>query len=338
MLRRLRDASNIFREQVTTTLKAIEAQWQGPEAETADSERLRRELQEFIPSRREEFSARKGAFREFLRKTVPEKIETLVEQASSSALEEMRRKSRKFHDMHWLTLRAAVRRGGAFWGASHIDLPHDYSLMYDGQIAPIWGQQVIKLVRERTKDLGDDYVALIQEVVEWAEQHGARSQKRVLEALRDQIKADAKTLAGVGKEATDDLRQRVRDQLLKAISSPIQRRCQKFVDEGADVGRGVKNRIIGLFDDLLPEVIQVAKGPTMRVLNDNYEDVQIEIREQLKKNPDPLKTAEDAILTGHQEAERRSMAQKRKRVLEQLEGVFAAHNQNQSQLGVEAGA
>jgi hypothetical protein len=324
MLRRLRAASNLFREQVSTTLKAIEAQWQDHDAETAEGERLRRELQEFIPTRREEFSARKGAFREFLKRTVSEKIEGLVEQASSSALEEMRRKSRKFQDMHWATLRAAVRRGGTFFGAYHIDLPRDYSLMYDGQIAPIWGQQVIKIVRERTKELGDDYVALIQEVVEWSEQHGAKSQKRVLEALRDQIKADAKTLAGVGKEATDELRQRVRDQLLKSISTPIQRRCQKFVDEGFDVNPGVKRRIIALFDELLPMVVQVAKVPTLKVLNENYEDVQIEIREQLKKNPDPLKTAEDAILMGHHEAERRSMAQKRKRVLEQLGIVFSA--------------
>ncbi len=214
-----------------------------------------------------------------------------MEQASSSALEEMRRRSRKFQDMHWATLRAAVRKGGTFIGAHHIDLPRDYSLMYDGQIAPIWGKQVIKIVRERTKELGDEYVALIEEVVEWAEENGPRSQKRVLETLRDQIKADAKTLAGVGKEATDELRQRVRDQLLKTISGPIQRRCQKFVDEGHDVGRGVKSRIIDLFDDLLPIVVQVAKAPTLKVLNENYEDVQIETREQLKNNPDPLKAA-----------------------------------------------
>jgi hypothetical protein len=324
MLRRLREMSNLFREQVTTTLRIIEAQWQDPEAATVDGERIRRELQEFIPTRREEFSARKGAFREFLKKGVPEKIETLVEQASGSALEEMRRNSRKFHGMHWATLRASVRKGGTFNGAHHIDLPRDYSLMYDGQIAPIWGQQVIKMVRHRTKELGEDYVALIEEIVTWAEQHGARSQKRVLEALRDQIKSDAKALASVGKEATDELRQRVRDQLLRTIAAPIQKRCQKFVDEGEDVGRGVKHRILDLFDELLPTVVLVAKAPALKVLNENYEDVQIEIREQLKKNADPLKTAEDAILTGHQEAERRSMAQRRRQVLERLQLVLAA--------------
>jgi hypothetical protein len=324
MRRRLREASSLFREQVTTTLRAIEAQWQDPEAETADSDRIRRELQGFIPTRREEFSARKGAFREFLKEGVPEKIEMLVEQASSSALEEMRRKSRKFQDMHWATLRAAVKKGGTFDGAHHIDLPHDYSLMFDGQVAPIWGQQIIRIVRARTKELGEDYVALIEEVVRWAEQQGARRQKRLLEALRDQVQADAKALASVGKEATDELRQRVRDQLLNAICKPIQRRCQKFVDEGQNAGRGVKNRILDLFEELLPMVVGVAKTPTLKVLNENYEDVHVEIREQLRKNPDPLKAAEDAILTGHQEAERRSMAQRRKQVLETLESVLKA--------------
>lgn len=324
MLRRLREVSNLFREQVTTTLRTIEAQWQDTDGASIEGERIRRELQEFIPTRREEFSARKGAFREFLKKSVPEKIESLVEQASASALEEMRRNSRKFHDMHWATLRASVRKGGTFNGAHHIDLPRDYSLMYDGQIAPIWGQQVIRIVRHRTKELGEDYVALIEEIVAWAEQHGARSQKRVLEALRDQIKADAKALANVGKEAADELRQRVRDQLLRTISTPIQKRCQKFVDDGEDVGRGVKHRILDLFDELLPTVVAVAKAPALKVLNQNYEDVQIEIREQLKKNSDPLKTAEEAILTRHEEAERRSMAQRRKQVLERLGSIVAA--------------
>jgi hypothetical protein len=335
MLRRLSDASNLLREQITTTLRAIEAQWQDPDTETAESERLRRGLQEFIPKHREEFIARKGAFREFLKKTVPEKIEALVEQASSSALEEMRRNSRKFQGMAWNTLRAAVRNGGTFVGAHHIDLPRDYSLMYDGQIAPIWGQQIIKIVRERTKELGEDHVALIQEVVEWAEDNGARSQKRVLETLREQVKADAKTLAGVGKEATDDLRQRVRNQLLKVISAPIQRRCQKFVADGQHDGRGVKGRIIDLFQDLLPMVVEVAKTPTLKVLTENYTDVQIEIRDQLNKNPDPLRAAQDAILVGHQEAERRSMAQKRKRVLEQLGCVFSGFGRQSDRVDTE---
>jgi hypothetical protein len=337
MARRLREVSSLFREQVTTTLRAIEAQWQDPEAETAETERIRRELQGFIPTRREEFSARKGAFREFLKEGVPEKIGTLVEQAGSNALEEMRRKSRKFQDMHWNTLRASVRKGGTFIGAHHIDLPRDYSLMFDGQIAPIWGQQVIRIVRARTKELGEDYVALIEEVVKWAEQQGARSQKRVLEALRDQVQADAKALANVGKEATDELRQRVRDQLLNAISKPIQRRCQKFVDEGQDVGRGVKSRILDLFDELLPVIVDVAKTPTLKVLNENYEDVQVEIREQLRKNPDPLKAAEDAILTGHHETERRSMAQRRKQVLEALDAVLKASILSHAPIGARVG-
>jgi GTP-binding protein EngB required for normal cell division len=324
VFRRIAEASGSFRQQVNTTLKAIEARWLSPELETAESNELRRALQEFIPTRRDEFTSRKGAFREFLRQTVPEKIEGLVEQASASALEDMRRKSRSYRDIHWATLRAAVRRGGTFIGAKHVDLPRDFSLIYDGQVAPIWGQQVIKLVRERTRELGEDYVALIEEVVQWSGEQGARSQKRVLEALRDQVKADSRVLAGVGKDATDELRQRVREQLLKAVTQPIQRRCRKFVDDGEDRGRGVQQRILDLFDELVPEIVRVAKGPTLKVLNENYQDVEAEIRDQLKKNPDPLKTAEEAILEGHEEIERRSVAQKRKHALELLTAAFAA--------------
>ena len=86
----------------------------------------------------------------------------------------------------------------------------------------------------------------------------------------------------------------------------------------------MKGRILHLFDELLPFVVEVAKTPTLKVLTENYMDVQIEIREQLRKNPDPLKTAEDAILVGHEEAERQIIAQRRKEILERLGAVFDA--------------
>jgi len=105
---------------------------------------------------------------------------------------------------------------------------------------------------------------------------------------------------------------------LKAISGPIQKRCMKFIDEGRNIGPGVKRRILHFFGDLVPLVVGAAKPPTSRVLKDSFSTVELEIREHLGKYPDPLDSAEHAILKTHNESETRSMAQRRGRILDQL--------------------
>jgi hypothetical protein len=315
---RVMEATADLRHSLTTLLNTLEAQWQGDATESREAERIRGALQQFLPNLNRELYARQGKFHEFLKEGVPAKLDSLVESASSAAEKDMTRYLWKLEDAHWATLRATVSRGGAFIGKRHIDLPRDFSLLYDGQVAPIWGENVIKLVRERTSRLGADYVDLVEEVVAWAEKQGAKNQAKALATLRDQIRADAKALATVGKEGADELRQRVKDRLLKAISGPIQKRCMKFVEEGRHIGPGVKRRILDFFGDLVPLVIGAAKPPTSRVLKDSFSTVELEIREHFDKYPDPLRSAEQAIIKNHNESEARSMAQRRGRVLEDL--------------------
>jgi hypothetical protein len=318
---RLMEATADLRHGLGTLLKSLEAQWQNDATESRETERIRGELQQFLPKLTHELVARKAKFHEFLKEGIPAKLDSLVESASYAADKDMTRYLGRLEDAHWATLRATVSRGGAFVGSRHIDLPRDFSLLYDGQVAPIWGENVIKLVRERTSSLGADYVHLVEQVVVWAEKQGARNQAKVIAALRDQIRADAKALATVGKEGADELRQRVKDKLLKAISGPIQKRCMKFVEEGKHVGPGVKRRILEFFGDLVPLVIGAAKPPTSRVLKDSFSTVELEIREHFEKYPDPLRSAEQAIIKTHSESEARSIAQRRGRVLAELKAV-----------------
>jgi hypothetical protein len=316
---RLMEATADFRDAVSSLLCRLEVQWQDEDVEGRETERLRGGLQEFLPSLQRELYSRQGKFHEFLKEGVPNKIEDLIVSAGLASEKDMRRYLSNLEDAHWATLRATVTWGGAFIGKRHIDLPRDFALLYDGQIAPIWGEHVIKLVRQRTSQLAADYVELVEPIVEWAQQHGARNQAKVIVALRDQIRADAKSLAAVGKEGAEELRQQVKEKLLQAISGPIQRRCKKFVDEGHHIGPGVKRRILDFFGDLVPMVAEAAHKPALRVLKESFSMVEAEIRVHLEKYPDPLKSAEQSILKTHTDSEKRSMAQRRSRVLKDVE-------------------
>lgn len=316
---RLMEATTDFRDSLTSLLRSLEAQWQDEDVESKETERLRGGLQEFLPSLQRELYSRQGKFHEFLKEGVPAKIDDLVNSAGLASERDMRRYLSNLEDAHWATLKATVTWGGAFVGKRHIDLPRDFSLLYDGQVAPIWGEHVIKLVRQRTSQLATDYVDLVEPIVEWAQQHGARNQAKVIAALRDQIRADAKSLAAVGREGADELRQRVKEKLLNSIRGPIQRRCAKFVNDGRHIGPGVKRRILDFFGDLVPMVVEVSRPPTLRVLKESFSTVEDEIRTHLDKYPDPLKSAEQSILKVHTDSERRSMAQRRSRVLQDLQ-------------------
>jgi hypothetical protein len=324
LYRRLMEATTDFRDGVSSLLRTLEAQWQDEDVEGKETERLRGGLQEFLPSLQRELYSRQGKFHEFLKEGIPNKIEDLVGSAGLASEKDMRRYLSNLADAHWATLKATVTWGGAFIGKRHIDLPRDFALLYDGQIAPIWGEHVIKLVRQRTSQLATDYVELVEPIVEWAEQHGARNQAKVIVALRDQIRADAKSLAAVGKEGADELRQRVKEKLLHSISGPIQRRCKKFVDEGRHIGPGVKRRILDFFGDLVPMVAEAACQPTLRVLKESFSMVEAEIRIHFDEYPDPLKSAEQSIIKTHTDSEKRSMAQRRSRVLKDLQ--YAANS------------
>jgi hypothetical protein len=315
---RLLEVSADFRNSVRLLLRSLEAQWQEETVESRDTERIRGSLQEFLPPLQRELYARQGKFHEFLKEGVPSKIEALVGSAGVAADKDMRRYLEKLEDAHWATLKATVSRGGAFIGSRHIDLPRDFSLLYDGQIAPIWGEHVIRMVRKRTSELATDYVELVEQAFDWAENNGARNQAKAIAALRDQIRADAKALAAVGKEGAEELRQQVKEKLLRAIGLPIQRRCTKFVEDGKHIGPGVKRRILEFFGDLVPMIVDATRKPTLGVLTNSFSVVELEIREHFDKYPDPLQTVEQVIVKTHSDAERRSIAQRRGRILQLL--------------------
>ncbi|MCC7066749.1 MAG: hypothetical protein IT456_28395 [Planctomycetes bacterium] len=189
----------------------------------------------------------------------------------------------------------------------------------------IWSKHILASLRKRTAALGADYVALVGEVVGWAKGQHARVTPRLVEALHDNLAAQTKDLASIGKEAVDELKKKVREQLYDKLVERVRRRCEAFVKEKKHENTGAKQRILDLFHgELANAVADIAQPIATKVLIDNYRGVQEEILERFRGYKNPLEAARDSIVTSHEDSVRRSDAKRRRKVFEEADAILAA--------------
>jgi GTP-binding protein EngB required for normal cell division len=323
--RRVEEHYNTLIEGVGSSIRLVEAQWRDENRRTEEMEDLRRDLEAFIRPLRRQFDTLQGQYREFLRATVPSRIGDLVKSAKEKARNQIQRYlNNKLGRAHWGTLRASVRRGGRFSGATEIDIQRDFALKFEEPIAETWGTEILKDIRKRTNEYATGCLSLVDQVVEWAQGQGARVQQKVVEAQRDAIRADADRLKTVGREMIKEVRDKNATLLINTIDGPIRRRCKGFVDADRDVGSGVKGRMLKLYEDLADEVTDAAEKPAVRILNGLFKEVEAEILGAFEEHRDPLQSISEAIVTSQQNYLERSDAQKRKRILEDASAVLAS--------------
>lgn len=317
---------------VMNDLKMIQASWQEDSRAAEEAGRLSIALEVVLAEKQKEYRDRAVSFREFLKETVQAKINALVLEAREVAEKEVQVYLRSLHYAHWATLRAAVRRGGTFFGSRHINLPDDITGFFQEPMAAVWGQKLLRDIRRRTGEFADDIEQLVKELCEWAaQQDGVRTQKKLLDTQQERVQSLAAQMKEVGKEAVDELRETVKNELAKTIRDPIKLACEKFVKRGDDIGPGVKNRVLSLFNTLASEATIAAKEPAVRILCEKAKLVQKDIQDAYKKGGDPLQETADLIVEKHESRIRRSDAQRRTAVLEETAAIIASFPMTEEQ-------
>lgn len=300
-------------------LVRIEERWRDIGLQTEETRQLRRDLEVRLRPLEQSLANRKGAFRAFLRDTVPSKIEAAVGRASDDARRSIQRLVGKYEAYHWATLRATVRRDGQFKGSRTVDLPSELGQRFEEPVAVIWSKEILTELRKKTRELGEDYVALQAELIEWARSQGTRVRMKTVESLHEELREDVKQLAQVGKEAIDELREEVKDKLGQQLPTVIGRCCRRFVEQRLDVGPGVRRRILDMLrDELTDAVVEAARKKATEILTRSYTEVCEQIQGVLKKLPDPLASAADAIAVAHEKATEK---EHEKQVAEVTEGL-----------------
>ena len=117
------EAIRAFTDQVVAWAELIRVEWASGSHTKQEVDQLAADLQKMMAPLGKEFLVRQGQFREFLKRTMPERIRVLVGKAKESARAEIARYLRGLEDAHWSTLRAAVRREGTFYGQARDQPP-----------------------------------------------------------------------------------------------------------------------------------------------------------------------------------------------------------------------
>lgn len=320
---RLKEVGDDFFQRAVATVNVIQASWLEDNRASEETDKLKLDLDKFINPLREEFKVREGAFRECFRETLPTKIRALVQTANEKSTTAIDNYLSSLRNTYWSTLRAAVRRGGAFDGSRKIDLPNDLAVEIDEPIAEVWGRSILKEIRKKTTEFANDCVSFVDQVVDWAKNQGGRVKKELVEALQAEINAGAKRLETVGKDMVNDLRKRVNQTLILQIEVPIRLECNRFVENGNAIGPGVKCRMIELFTSLARNVTAASVPIAIDILTSEFRKVEEEILSVFEQHKDPLKSASEAIVASHELITKRSNAQRRKGVLAEAEAVMA---------------
>lgn len=318
--RRQDEIHNRFFDQLRARLEVLSAQMSEERQAEEAVNQFKESLETFLAPLQREFDTRRGGFRNFLRKTIPAQIESKVQTASTKAKKAIEGDMLKLRDAHWKTLQAAVRREGTFYGSRHINLPHDFALRFEEPVAEVWARSILVDVRRETKDFANYQANAVTQVLDWSREQGIRRSTRLLEALVEAVNVHRQQVNAVGKEAVDDLREKVRTELIKKIEGPIRRKCQKFVAEDKDYGSGVKYRILDLFKQLAEEVVEAASEPASRLLVENFREVDREILAAFGEHSDPLTEAADSLIQRHE----KSILRENVKLLAAIDSAMAA--------------
>lgn len=311
-------------ERIASSVSLLAAQWTEEARAEGDAKRIADELEAFLAPRRKQLLVRQGGFREFLRESLPAQIEARVGEASATARDAIAQYLRRLETYHWAVLRAAVRRGGTFVGSKHVDLPNELTLRFEEPIAVVWSKHILTALRRRTNELGQDYLQLVGEIAEWARERGSGVQPKLVEALREDLQAELRDVASVGKEAIDELRDRVKKQLYDRVSDRVRKSCQTFIESKRGQGPGTKARIVQFFhQELLDAVLSAATPAARRVLSHNYEEVEREISATFARVKDPLDRAA-AEIVDRQRVRLEQGDSQRQRILERAEQILSA--------------
>jgi GTP-binding protein EngB required for normal cell division len=307
---------------IVNELSILKAQWTDESRAVEEAQYLQASLDLILAPLREEYQARKGSFRRFLDDTVQEKIHRLVLEAKIVAEDDIREYLGSLRQAHWGTLKAAVRRGGAYDGSRHINLPDDITSYFQDPMAAVWGQKLLVDMRKETTNLAEDINQMVGQICQWArENENVKVQPALLNSQQERIKGLVEQMKTVGKEAVKGLKDAVQNELSKHIREQVRKACKKFVDRGDHVGQGVKSRILDLFEKLASESTQLAVQPAIEILQTRAKEVRDEILKEFKKGGEPLQDTVDVIVQKHADRIKRSDDQKRKTVLLEIDSV-----------------
>jgi hypothetical protein len=223
-----------------------------------------------------------------------------VSLAARVAQDEINKFIRGLANVSWATLRAAVRRGGVFDGARRIDFPVQFSVRFEEPVAAVWARDVLAPLRAETRELANAYAGIAASMIDAAKPDVAPAILDLARLEHQVMVAQVETFSAIGNDKIDVLRATVRAELISRVEGPVRARCEAFVNRGEDVGKGVKQRLLGLCEELVPEVMKAAEAVAREILETNFKTAETDIQTALEGFPDPVERITAALVSSRE--------------------------------------
>ena len=255
---------------------------------------LKSQFEAFTNELNLEYNNRLGEFRNYLRQTVPGQIKDKVEIAAGRAEREIMYYLRSIESAHWGTLRAAVRRKGSFQGARNINLPQDFALRFEEPLAEVWSTEILQGLRNETSRFTKSRANAVKKIDDWVRENEI-TPPPLLTALIDDLNVKQQGLESSESDAVEEMRSKVRSSLQEKIEEPIREGCTKFVAANDDIGKGVKQRILQLFEELATIAVEAARGPAHELLSEQFKTAEDKLLKDLNQNQNPIEQVLEAF-------------------------------------------
>lgn len=296
-----RDTAGRLLDVIEHSLARVEAELSGHEHPATRLAELRTSLETTVRPVADELVPRMGALREKFRGTIPQSIETEVERGVTSAEQGVREYVAALQKISWATLRATIRRGGTWIRSRPIDLPNELALRFEEPLAVAWNRGVVAPLRKALHDLGGDLGRVFTKAIGWAQTRSELDASQI-RRFKDEAEAEIGNLVKRGDVAAADLTKRAKQHLQFGIQDEIRRACEKFVEDGLDVGVGVKTRMAGFLDRIVPRVSQIARTTAIRFFRESYDEVLVQVTSGFARFDSPVEYASLLLLGGHERA------------------------------------
>ena len=255
---------------------------------------LKSQFEAFTNDLNLEYNNRLGEFRNYLRQTVPGQIKDKVEISAGRAEREIMHYLRSIESAHWGTLRAAVRRKGSFQGARNINLPQDFALRFEEPLAEVWSTEILHGLRSEASRFTKSRANAVKKIDEWVRDNEI-TPPPLLSALIDDLNIQQQELESSESDAVEEMRSKVRQNLQEKIEGPIREGCTAFVATNQDIGAGVKQRILQLFDELATIAVEAARGPAHELLSEQFKATEDKLLKDLNQNQNPIEQVLKAL-------------------------------------------
>lgn len=207
--------------------------------------------------------------------------------------------------IHWATMKAALRRGGTWTGAHHLDLPGDLAGALMRPFLKGWREitESVEELLQRYRALAEAFLKTLSgEATDAARSSGVDVDGSAFEEARLQLHTNLESALAIVAASVDQLNQLVPSRLRSVLNDHFEAECERVLEENPHDGRPhFTRRLLEGYEEVGAEAVEKAVRTGTKVLRSALEKLSTAITKTLF-DADPVSFAYRRLVAGVHDA------------------------------------